>query len=280
MSKKLKKRWIGLDADPLIFQCTEAKAHTNRDMPDEGTSLAKKYKAPLAPFKVKLQKLINDIENEIAASMPGEVKGIKVFFSDPKTNFRFDLYPEYKSNRDAGSRSKMFYRLRKWALKEFGYIKGIEADDAVAYYVREKNYIGAAEDKDLWRGVPGLWFHTHYTRRYLLENSPGEANCFNLIQTLTGDPDDYIKALPDKKGYGMIPMDPLPEGMSRQPFKVSEKKAIDLLDEFGWDWNGVVKAYESKGFTEKDAIFTRRLISMDQWHPKKGVKLWKPKKKK
>ena len=71
----------------------------------------------------------------------------------------------------------------------------------------------------------------------------------------------------------MIAVDNIP-GLPR----VAEATAIKLLDKFGWDWDGVVKAYESKGLTEKDAILTKRLTSMEQWTPKKGVKLWKPKK--
>ena len=114
-------------------------------------------------------------------------------------------------------------------------------------------------------------------KRTMLTTCEGEARNFNLIQTLTGDPTDNIKALPKKAGDPMIPVEGLEKG-KRQPFKVTEKIACELLDEFGWDWQGVVKAFESKGFSEKEAILNRRLVGMDQWHPKKGVKLWKPKK--
>ena len=244
----MKKRWIALDADYLVFECTEGSYHKENTFSNE--------KVNLAPFKQRFKELVKGVEDEIAADMLGKckIKGIKVFVGDPDTNFRYDFYPEYKGNRKSGDRSDTFYRLRKWVNKKYGYVKNTEADDVVAYYVREKNYIGASFDKDLKNGVAGDWFDTYHARRHMIETSQLEADRFNLIQTLTGDPTDNIKGLP----------------------RVAEKTAIKMLDELGWNWDGVVKAYESKGMTEKDAVFTRRLTDMTQYSPKKGVKLWKP----
>ena len=129
--------------------------------------------------------MIQDVEDEIAANMPGEVKGIKVILSDPNGNFRYDIYPEYKGERP--KRSALWYRLHKWGIKKYGYTKGIEADDEVAYLVRKKNYIGASMDKDLWRGVAGTWFNVYHTKRHITHLSEGEARNFNLTQVLSGD---------------------------------------------------------------------------------------------
>jgi 5'-3' exonuclease len=165
------------------------------------------------------------------------------------------MYPDYKRARP--KRSPLWYRLHKWGLKKYGYVKGIEADDEVAYLVRKKGWIGASMDKDLLRGVPGVWFNVYHTKRDLNITEPFEARNFNLIQTLTGDPVDNIRGIP----------------------RVAEITAIKMLERYGWDWNGVVAAYKERALTEGDAIFTRRLICMNQWTPKKGVRLWKPKKK-
>jgi DNA polymerase-1 len=255
--KSHSKKMIALDADYLIFECTEGKFTQNKHFgSEEGEVEGEKYKEPLKPFKVKFKRLVSDVENEIAANLPGEVKGIKVIISAPDGNFRYKIYPEYKANRKSGSRSELFYRLRKWVIKKYGYVKDVEADDVVAYYVREKGWIGASFDKDLLRGVPGVWFDTYHARRNLNTTSEGEARNFNLIQNLSGDPTDNIKGIPG----------------------VAEKTAIKLLDKHGWDWGGVVAAYKEKGLTIEDAILNRRLICMNQWTPKKGVKLWKPKK--
>ena len=278
MDRMSKKKWIYLDADPLLFEvCEGTMTKTGGFKSNESGEIEDgDYKESLKQYKKRFKLLVQDIEDEVAANEVGKIKGIKVIISDPKNNFRYEIAPDYKANRETGSRSKLFYRLRDWALKHYGYVKGVEADDVVAYYVR-KGHIGASLDKDLLRGVEGTWFDTYHSRRSMHTTSKLEARNFNLIQTLMGDPTDNIKALPKKKGDPMIPCI-LPEGVKRQPFKVTEKLAIDLLDEFGWDWEGVIKAYESKGFSEKEAIVTKRLVSMNHWTPKKGVRLWTPKK--
>lgn len=264
-----KKRMIALDADYLIFMCTEGKeTKTCGFKKKDGTGLSdSKYKEPLKPYKLKLKALMQEVEDDISANMVGEVKGIKPIFSDPENNFRYELSPDYKAGRPP--RSKLWYRLHKWALKKYGYTKGIEADDEVAYLVSKKNWIGASMDKDLLRGIEGDWFNVHYMSRKMSTVSPIQARNFNLIQNITGDSTDNIKGI---------------DG-------VGEKTAIKLLDKYGWDWNGVVQSYlnadkpkfsKSKervnlGLSIDDAILARRMICMRQWTPKKGVQLWTPK---
>lgn len=255
---KIKKRRIIIDADFLIFEVCEGKftkmtmfEAENGSVGDDG------YKESLKQYKKRFSQLVQDIEDEISVEMVGKckIKGTPIIaLSDPDTNFRYDLYPEYKANRKDKERSKLYYRLRKWALKKYGYVSNIEADDMVAHYVR-KGYIGASFDKDLLSGVAGIWFDVYHSRRHIKETSPIEARNFNLLQTLMGDPTDNIKGIP----------------------RVGEKTAVKLLDEFGWTWVGVIKAYKSKGFSEKEAELNRRLICLNQWTPRKGVRLFKSK---
>ena len=251
---KNKKRWIALDADYLVFSCTEGK---NVKMTvfgkEDGEVEEDGYKEPLKPYKKKFKRLVQDIEDAMAANFVGQVKGIKVFLSDPETNFRYDLYAEYKARRSVNPRSELFYRLRDWAIKKYGYVKNMEADDVVGYYVAHKNYFGASMDKDLLKGVPGDWYDVYHSRGTYHKTSLLEARNFNLLQTLMGDITDNIKGIP----------------------RVGEATAMKLLDKHGWDWNGVVASYEEKGLTEDDAILNRRLVGMDQWSPKKGLKLFK-----
>lgn len=262
----MKKRMIALDADYLTFICTEGKNTKSYGFGKKSGSKVttkKAYKEPLKPYKDKLKRLIQDVEDEISAQMVGQVKGIKPIFSDPNGNFRYDIFPEYKGKREP--RSKLWYRLHKWVMKKYGYVKGIEADDEVAYLVSKKNWIGASMDKDLWRGIEGDWFNVYHTKRTMSYLSPIEARNFNLIQNITGDSTDNIAGI---NGIGEI-------------------KAIKLLDKYGWDWNGVVQSYlnaekpkgVSQNLTIDDAILCRRLICMRQWTPKKGIKLWQLPKK-
>ena len=78
---------------------------------------------------------------------------------------------------------------------------------------------------------------------------------FTLLQTLTGDRVDEIVGI-----YG-----------------IAEAKGTKLLDKYGWCWEGVVKAYESKGLTRADAILNRRLVDMSQWSPEEGISIWEEK---
>ena len=258
---------IVIDADFLIFQVTEGKNVRGNFFPEEeGESLGDtKYKEPLKPYKKKFHAAVANLVEEIAVATvcePWMIEEVKIIFSDPKGNFRGDIYPDYKANRKNGEgRSELFYHLRKWATKKYTYGKGLEADDVVAWYVREEDYLGVSTDKDLLYGVPGLWFNSHYMHLNLIDTGEHEAERFNFIQTLAGDPVDNIKGIP----------------------RVGHATAIKLLEEFGWSWAGVVAAYKSKGLTEEDAILTKRLVSMDQIKPRKDgkwkLKMFKPEKR-
>ena len=242
----MKKKMIALDADYLIFQLTEGKAQTNSAFPDADGMEVEEYKKPLKPYKKALKKAIKDVEQEVAANLPGEVKGIKPFFSDPTGNFRYDIFPDYKKNRKGSERSELFYRLGRWAFKKYGFVPNTEADDVVAYHVR-KGWIGASFDKDLLKGVAGTWFDVYHSRRYIVWTTEEDAKHFTLLQTLAGDSTDGIIGIP----------------------RVGMKTAEKLLIANGDNWEGVVKSYENAGLTEEDAILNRRLIGMDQYDGKR-----------
>ena len=255
---------IIIDADFLLFQCTEGKYVKTLGFSKKSGSKVKakkKYKEPLKPHKDKMKALIQDIVDEVSVAVLGRYKigKTKVIFSDPNSNFRYDLFREYKGERPP--RSDLWYRLHKWAMKKYGYVTNTEADDVCCYYGIEKGWIVASFDKDVKNNVP-ICFDVYHSRRHIVEHSPKQIRDFILIQNLTGDRTDNIAGI---------------DG-------VAEITAIKLLDKYGWDWNGVVKAYEnaekpkgvSQNLTRDDAILCRRLICMRQWTPKKGVEIWQP----
>ncbi len=277
--KKLEKKKVIIDADSLIFEVCEGKFTKSGGFGAEAGSVeSDDYKEPLGKYKQRFKALVADVTEEVAVAALGQFKlkgKPKIALSDPDSNFRYDLYPEYKSNRPSGGRSKLFYRLRDWAIKKYGYVKNCEADDICGYYVLQKGYVGCSIDKDLLRGIEGFWFDMYHSRRSLAEVGAKQARDFNLIQNIIGDPVDSIKALPKKVGDPMIPC-VLPEGQKRQPFKITEKIATELLDEYGWNDRGVLAIFESRGFGEDEMVLNRRLICMRQYNGKK-IKLWKPK---
>ena len=269
---------IVIDADYLIFMCTEGKQTKMSMFKDESGDVAEDgYKEPLKQYKTKFKALVNDIVEEIAANTIGEfkIKGKpKLLFSDPNSNFRYDLQEDYKGDRKDSSRGPLFYRFREWALGKYGYEENLEADDVYGHCMSTGEYIGATFDKDCYKGTSGTHFNVHHMHRNMITTSIDEARRFNYLQCLMGDATDNIRALPKKKGDPMIP---IPNHVGRQPFKVTEKLATELLDEFGWDEQGIIKAYESKGHTKKEAELTMRLILVTQWDGKK-LKLFKFKK--
>ncbi len=262
----MKTKDIYVDADFLVFECTEGKNVRGNTFDNE--------KVKLKPFKEKFKMLVQDIEDEIAVALLGQHKvGKTHLIFTAANNFRYDFYPAYKANRAGQERSKEFYRLRKWCEKKFTVIDRCEADDVCSHYAR-KGHLVVSMDKDVYKSSAGIFFNPHYMHRCIIETSHMDARNFTLIQTLTGDSSDNIPALPKKKGDPMV--DGVPTPGVRKPFKVTEKLAIELLDTFGWNEDGVLKAFESKGFGKDERTLNRRLIGMDQWSPKKGIQLWKP----
>ena len=243
----MKKKRIAIDADFIVFQCTEGKEHTQGTFDNE--------KVKLKPFKEKFRAIVRDIEEEVAVEFLGvyKIKGkAKILLSDPAGNFRYDIFPNYKANRKGSTRSELFYRLRKWALKEYGYTPNIEADDEAGYLAGTGKYIVCSMDKDVLKSTAGDHFDVYHSRRGRVTTSELEARNFTLLQTVMGDPTDGIIGIP----------------------RVGERTAIKLLDEHGWNWKGVLLSYKAKGLTDADALLNRRLVDLHQWSPNKGVKLW------
>lgn len=198
-------------------------------------------------FKDKVEEY-EDIAMVECALRGWEFGKTHVIMSDV-TNFRFRLTDTYKAKRTQNTEE--FYALRDWAKGYYEFEDDVEADDVVSYYAKQGHMVFTT-DKDVFKGNQGIFFNSHYMNMNWVETSKRSARRFTLLQTLMGDTVDNIIGIP----------------------KVGEKTAIKLLDKFGWCWSGVVKAYESNGLTESDAVLNRRLVDMNQWSPDGGVALW------
>lgn len=181
-----------------------------------------------------------------------------VVFS-PKSNFRYALFPEYKGNRKGKRKplalSEIITQTRK--RHPFMMADDMEADDLIGIMcTQSKDTIAISGDKD-FATLPITWYN--FIRDELVTLTEEEANRNHLIQTLTGDATDGYAGL---KGVG-------------------PKTAIKLLDKHGWNWDGVVKIYESKEMTEDDALLTARLAYILRHEDFKEGKiiLWTPTKK-
>lgn len=178
-----------------------------------------------------------------------------------KTNFRKELYPDYKSNRSAKRKPLCIKALTDYM---YDYHNGLivddlEADDLIGILCTRnpKETIAVSGDKDFGT-LPITWYN--HLKDEITKTGIRKANRFHLIQTLTGDAVDGYKGL---KGVGI---------------KTAEK----ILDKNGATWRTVVNEYKKHDLTEDDALLTARLAyilrKQNYKLETKEIKLWKPRK--
>lgn len=161
-----------------------------------------------------------------------------LFFSD-STNFRKQIDPDYKGNRNR--KKPCGYARAVTALgDEYRVIKlpTLEADDALGVYATKyPDNILVSPDKDL-RQIPGTLYDLKTTT--VITKEEGEQ--WHLIQTLAGDQTDGYSGCP---GFGTT-------------------SAAKILDKQGYNWTTVVNAFEKKGFTAEHALMNARLAKILQ----------------
>lgn len=242
---------LRIDADSLLYYTAYAAAFKDGKAIEGGSFVGSKVRIPFKDYKQHLDDLVADtvLACELASfrnELPRFTDYELVF--TPSTNFRYDIYPEYKKSRLHKPQSNILKRLKKYAKKNLGIVpEGIEADDYV-YYWASKGHPVASGDKDVVYSVPAAYYY-HSAHQKVVQNTKAEAERFVLMQTLAGDSSDDI---PGIKGVGM---------------------KNKLLPE-GGTFADVIQIYIDKGYTKEDAILTRRLVGLDQWHPRRGVRLW------
>lgn len=182
-----------------------------------------------------------------------------------KKNFRHDVFPDYKKERD----NPMSYApllksyLRNKMLNEYEsyMIPGLEADDVLGILMTtegfKKNYRKyiLTIDKDL-DTIPG--WHYNLDKKEIYNVTQDQADHKFYMQCLTGDRVDDIPGCP---GYG-------------------DKTAEKALKGFFEPWPRIVECYEKKGLTVDDALTTARLVRIlrnyDWDNESKKPILWRP----
>jgi len=174
-----------------------------------------------------------------------------------RENFRKQLFPEYKGNREDTRKPIIFNQLVEWLddTQPCIHYSKLEADDTLGILQTQDltaETIIISEDKDMLT-IPGKL----YRGGELLDTSPEDARRHHMFQTLTGDATD---------GYPGCP-------------GVGPKTADKLLQGTPETWWGVVlQAYEKAGLTEQDAMLNARMAYILQSHNYKNgeVILWDP----
>ena len=212
-----------------------------------------------ASYKLKkneVRKVIDDIMRDIEG---------KSFMATPrvavkgKGNFRKDLYPAYKGNRnreyEEAHRAALNYGYEYMVEKYDGVpADGMEADDLVciwAYEARELEipYLIAGIDKDL-KQIPGD--HYNFGKQEFDHVTDDRANYNLMLQCLTGDSGDNIPGL---RGIG--------------PKKAAALLAGATSDSARWDI--VRNAWGVDRYADLD--ISRRLLEMIRtWEEFDGIK--------
>jgi DNA polymerase-1 len=204
----------------------------------------------------------------------------ELFLSDPRANWRHDLYPDYKGTRAAwqahrmalasgglppkpGPQRPILYGALRDHLVERGarWLPSLEGDDMIGLWAtaptRRMEQVIVSVDKDL-KTVPGLLFNPDRGLDGVVAISEAEAARYHLTQTLTGDTTDNY---PGCKGIGPV-------------------KAAQILDR-DCSWSAVVKAYEKIGLSEADALVQARIARVlqhgDYDADTRELTLWEPK---
>jgi len=243
-----------IDADHITYLVSESNTYkTGFDTLEEFEALNfADSEIDFNVYKKHFQSIVDDYiltaECACIAYGWGKIDDVKIVMSD-KTNFRFDVFPDYKKNRV--SKNKIRTQLKKWARKKFICEPNTEADDVVAYYVRN-GALGITTDKDLYKGVEGIWYNAHYMHKSWMVTSKEDAEEFFKCQILAGDGVDAIPSLP----------------------RVGLPTAKKLMFKHGSSYQDIVQIFKDKGFDVAYMLTMTRLVCMSQWTPKHGIRLW------
>ena len=218
-----------VDADFTVYKSCAA-AEEDFDFGDDVIVVTSRFSEAMAATERELTRL----KNEFMWDNPELI----LFFSDSK-NFRKKIYPDYKGHRNRKKPCGYKRVINELANRyEVIIMPWLEADDSLGVYATAyPDCILCSPDKDM-RQIPGRLYDMNETTT--IEKVDGDK--WHYIQTLAGDQTDGYAGVP---GYGV-------------------KTASKYLEAEGYTWETIVKAFESKGMTEDDALLNARLAKILQ----------------
>lgn len=145
---------------------------------------------------------VNDILMKLLAELNSSDYQL---FLTGKSNFRYDVFPEYKIARAKVLKPQHLETVRQHLMTEWkaNMSEGCEADDMLGIEQTRYSELGMESmivsiDKDL-NTVPGWHYNPKHKKQYIV--SPNDAIKFFYTQLLTGDSADGIKGAP---GVGKV----------------------------------------------------------------------------
>ena len=218
-----------VDADYKVYKSCAA-AEEYYDFGDDVIVGTSRFSDAMAATERELSRL----KNEFLWDNPELI----LFFSDSK-NFRKKIYPDYKGHRNRKKPCGYKRVINELANRyEVIIMPWLEADDSLGVYATAyPDCILCSPDKDM-RQIPGRLYDMNET--ITIDKTEGDK--WHFIQTLAGDQTDGYAGVP---GYGV-------------------KTAAKYLEAEGYTWEMIVKAFESKGMSEDDALVNARLAKILQ----------------
>ncbi len=241
--------WCIIDLDPLVYRCGFAVEKRDKE---SGLTLVE----PLHHAYYNINSMMRRI---IKLSKTEQYKGWLT--SSDKSNFRFDIFPAYKSNRKDARKPIYYAELRDYLTTKWNAqtTSGQEADDQCSIDHCELNKFGfdgttynsviCSFDKD-FNNIPG--WHFNYVKDELYYITEIEALQNFYLQILTGDNSDGIPRI--KKGW-------LQKKAETQIRLAKDEKTL---------YNIVYNEMKALGYTKVDLELRARLV----WLRRKKDELW------
>lgn len=205
-----------LDGDGWVYRCGGAAEHTYYVVVDKTNAVqpahfdnyrdAEKYRKgggssdlvlfsrkEIEPIENCLQMVKTSLENTLDALGTKQYK----LYLGGRSNFRLDLFRDYKANRDSTPKPKYYRDIRDYLVGKWGGVicEGIEADDAVGIAATDLGLgkaVVVSTDKDL-NQIPGD--HYDWTEGKSYTVSAREGLTFFYEQMLSGDNTDNIPGI-------------------------------------------------------------------------------------
>lgn len=262
--KKEKKRFLLVDADIPVyrFSCVN---ETHIEWEGEVSS----HLHDLDKAKLELTAFVEHL-----AERTNSTNVIMCLSSD--YNFRYTVYPDYKSNRKNKEDPVLRDALKQYVTESFDsrIVLGLEADDVLGILAtmeinKEADYVMASIDKDL-KQIPGVLYN--WDKGAYTTSTKQQGMFWHYYQTLCGDPVDGYSGCP---GIGKKKAERfLFEFFDQETLELKQgKEEVEL-------WEGVVNLYALKGLSEGDAITQARvakILTAKDFDFKKGKPiLWSP----
>jgi DNA polymerase-1 len=261
MTKQAPRRWAIIDADTLLYTISLSAEMCAKGQGDSGSDLwfqVRTIEDCFAEFITRSEEILDAIDAD---------EGM-ICLSDPN-NFRYDVYPKYKSNR-ARTRKPAVLRTLVDHVKDHSGLRvlnvpRLEADDVVGITsttmrAQGRDAIMVSADKDLLT-IPGVL----YRQGRAFEITEEEADRAHMYQTLIGD---HIDGYPGCRGVG-------PKTANKILDSAESPHPLHL-------WRVVLPVFvarEPEGGQKVAVTMAQvaRILRNTDWDPdKQEVRLWQP----